>query len=117
MGEKIIHRLQHIVTRQKYVKVSITEKGIVFYGTVDYFKSTQRNYPHLNFKLFIDSSKDNGELTKFLSISTEVVMTHLRICPCQPEYASTISCRVILIRSKLTTLKSCEKIEVKSCPL
>jgi hypothetical protein len=76
-----------------------------------------RNFPHLHFKKFIDSNKEKQQLAKFLAIRTEVVMTTLKVCPCNDHYAALIDCTLIHVRPRTSTFKAIDRPDAKPCPL
>ncbi len=58
MGTKILQKIESTIYRPKFMKQSIIDKPLIFYGTLDTFKYVLKYYPKLSFKKFIDSSKE-----------------------------------------------------------
>jgi hypothetical protein len=112
INDKLTQRVYSVVEKPKYRKVPILSKELVFFGPAEVFKAVLRSFPALRFKRFIDSSREREKLLPFLEIQTEVVVSSVRICPCQEQYIhQTIRCKVVHIVSKANTVKTFERRE------
>lgn len=112
ISEKLTQRVYSVVEKHKYRRTSIFEKEAIFYGSLDFFKHVLRNFPALRFKRFIDSSKEREKVKQFLGVKNELVVTNVKLCTCQEYFSNeVIRCRVVHIRSKLSSLRSQERRE------
>ena len=55
-NERILQKIKNFTVEPNYVTLALTQKSLVFYGTLEHFKTTLKNFPKLHFKKFISPS-------------------------------------------------------------
>lgn len=51
-------KIEDTLSRPKFIKRYITQKPLIFYGTLESFKFVLKYFPKLTFKKFIDKAKE-----------------------------------------------------------
>lgn len=58
MSYKAMKKIEDTLSRPKFIKRYITQKPLIFYGTLESFKFVLKYFPKLTFKKFIDKAKE-----------------------------------------------------------